>query len=958
MASAAAIGSNGDRLEAGAAVRGSAPHRPVPRHLAILCFVLSGFAGLVYETCWIRQASLVFGSTTLAFSTVLATFFAGLALGSWWFGKVAQRTWRPLKLYALLEIALAVVALGSPWAFALSDEVYGWIYRSWTEDPALLAGARMAVVAVLLLPPTVMMGATFPLFCRQFVVDRESIAGSIGFLYGANTLGAAAGCAATGFFLLPALGVHGSITLAATLNAIVGVIVLRLRLTAPLAATPEKAATDPASRPRSRRVALLFFAIGLVALGSQVLWARFLALLVPNTVHTYTITLTVVLVGIVLGSWVASRLFDRRLPRGPCFGALQVLTGLSLLLLMHLPPSVWRGLGSELAICALLMLPPAILSGASFPLAIRMVLDDPGAAGATAGRMTAINTIGGITGALLVGVLALPLLGVHTTLLLLSAVSLLTGAAAWIGLPGRLPWVSRRTAAVAAAAVLWFALPLLLPTRVPRDLLAPPHALLDYREGSGGSLAVVRRDGVRRLEIDRWWQGEDRVNHQIMAAHLPMLHAREDLENVLVVGYGTGQAPSRFAMYDVARLECVDIEPVIFDFVAEHFDSEWTSDPRVRLVHEDGRSYLTHGAQTYDLISIEIGQLFRPGVASFYSEDFYRRTAAKLRPGGVLAQFVPLPFLEVDALRRVVRTFVEVFPQSALWYNTAELLIVGVVDGPITIAPERLAALAANARVQQDLGYSQWGGEPYWLRRPGALLGGYLCGPTGLAALSDGAEPYSDDVPALEYATSAYDPGARHELEALALLRQHLDPIEDLVRSPVDAAVLAEARSVREKNLADLEARAHLRLGKLLRGRGELAEGEELLRLAVRTQPEDLACMRSLADAHQEAGRFEDARALYARVLEANARDALARRGLGLVFLKTGDAAAAVRELRKAADLRPDDAITHNYLGAALARAGRLDDAVPHLERALELWPEYPSATTHLDKVRAALQGR
>ena len=164
--------------------------------VAITCFFLSGFAGLVYEVAWIRRASLIFGSTTWALSTVLAVFFGGLALGSWLFGRWGQRARRPIRLYARLEIGLALLALLSLRAFDLVDGLFGAAYRSsvtvaadstglhWLTAGGVLPLVRVLLVTLVLLPPTFLMGGTLPLFCRQFVQDDRSIIGNLGSLYG------------------------------------------------------------------------------------------------------------------------------------------------------------------------------------------------------------------------------------------------------------------------------------------------------------------------------------------------------------------------------------------------------------------------------------------------------------------------------------------------------------------------------------------------------------------------------------------------------------------------------------------------------------------------------------------------------------------------------------------------------------------------------------------------------
>ena len=298
--------------------------RTVQLLIALICFFLSGFAGLVYEVVWIRQASLLFGSTTFALSTVLAVFFLGLACGSYLFGRYGQRTGHPLLVFALVEIGLGLSALASPYAFDLADIFYGTVYRSLAGHAPLHFLTRIVLVGFVILPPTVLMGATLPLFCRQFVRSDAKIVRSVGLLYGINTLGAALGCVCAGFVLLPELGFLGTVRLGAVLNMLVGLVAGALPIARSGLARTRLLGTEERGH---WGVFALFFAVGFVALGSEVLWTRYLGLLIANTVYTYTLTLTVVLVGLVLGSVLASLFFDRTIHRARYFGGLQVLLG-------------------------------------------------------------------------------------------------------------------------------------------------------------------------------------------------------------------------------------------------------------------------------------------------------------------------------------------------------------------------------------------------------------------------------------------------------------------------------------------------------------------------------------------------------------------------------------------------------------------------------------------------------
>ena len=887
--------------------------------VAITCFFLSGFAGLVYEVSWMRKASLIFGSTTFAVSTVLAVFFLGLAVGSYLFGRIAQATTRPLRLYALIEFALGALALVSPYAFDLADNLYGGLYRTFADHTVLLFGARFILVSLVVLPPTILMGGTLPLFCRQYVTSNSRIASSVGVLYGVNTLGAALGCVAAGLVLLPTVGLRLTVWIGAALNILCGIAVASLRtIEAPPIETPRRETQSPTS---SRAlVSLLFFSVGFVALGSEVLWTRYLGLLIHNTVYTYTLTLTVVLVGIVLGSLLASRFSDKSVTRARHFGTLQVLSGLVILTLMTLPKDIWQGFEGELGLYFILLLPAAILSGASFPLAVRMVVEDISSASIGTGRMAAINTLGGIFGALVVGFVCLPAFGVKISLLLITGVSLATGFAAWMWLDRNLSLLFRG-AAVAISTLIWIGIPFVMGTRIPADFLGERGSLVAFHEGVGSNLAVLRDKGLLTLEIDRLWQGENRKNQQVMAAHIPMLF-HPTPRNVLVVGIGTGQTASRFLMYDIARLECVDIEPTIFEFIREHFDSAWMDDGRVALIPEDGRNYLQHSNAKHDVISLEVGQIFRPGVAFFYTADFYRRAREHLNPGGVLVQFVPSLFFTTNQFRSVLRTFLNTFPQSALWFNSSEFLLIGVNSEGIKLHRAALERLSANNRVHQDLSYGYWEGSQNWLNRPPVLLAGHLIGPRGLDELAGDARLYRDDLPVLDYATRHVHKTEQNEIPLLNELRKYFEPVAAIADFELSPDMTSHIEKMREKNIGGLTASALVRQAKALNSSKDHTQVVQLLSKAVRANRENFDANRMLGDA--------------------------------LVF--QGKYAEAIQYYEGALRLQPNHAETHNNLGFALGQGGNFIAALRHFKEAVRLRPNYTDAKRNLARVRAILK--
>jgi spermidine synthase len=964
------------------------------------CLFLSGFAGLVYEVCWIRQGSLTFGSTTLATSTVVAVFFAGLALGSWAFGRWSARLGDPMRWYAAIELLVAALGLGSLVLFRYADALYGAAYRSFADAPALLILARAALVCAVVLPPTVLLGATLPLMCRRAAGGPDG-ARAAGVLYAVNTLGATLGCLATGLALIPAIGVTASVTLAAAANLVAAALAwtIRSRAAAPAPtagavasaaiesqpvvaqATPPRSARRAPSRERGRTsgaaggssadsarergalraprldrgvVAALFFVTGFVALGHEVLWTRFLGLVLRNTVTTYTLSLAVVLAGIVLGSLAASRLARAPLAASRRFATLQALTGLYVLAILLLPPAAWARLGEGPLVFFVLLLPPAVFSGASFPLAVRLVLRERSALGYEVGWLSAVNIAGGIAGSLLVGFLGLPRFGIERTLLATTGLIVAAAVAAWM-LASTRATRARDVALAALPVALWIVLPLLLRTRLPQDFLAEGGTLVDFREGLASNVAVIRTPNALQMKIDRWWQGQDRKTHQIVAAHVPML-LHPDPRSVLVVGAGTGQTAERFLFYPIERLEVVDIEPAVFELIRAHFDDGWLADSRAHLIHEDGRNHVAHAARRFDVISLEVGQVFRPGIAAFYTAEFYARARARLAPGGLVCQFVPLPFLTVEQFRGVVGTFLAAFPHATLWYNTAELLLIGSPDRRVTLGAERLRLLAENARVHRDLAYSHWGGPGEWLNRPANLVAAFLCGPESLRGIAAGGPRYSDDRPVLEYATAAATETQAAEVPIAALLRGRLDPFDAVLESP--GAIDADsARSLRDANLADVHASALLRRVAPLAAERRTEEALAVARDALGLNSRSVLAHRLMGDALMELRRFPEAEEHYRAALEIDPGNAGALRGYGVWHLAQGRFAEARPLYEKLLALDPADAEAHNHIGIVLANAGDVAAALAHFREALRLRPGFTDAERNLARAEAAAAG-
>jgi spermidine synthase len=195
-----------------------------------VCFFLSGASSLIFEVIWTRKLTLVFGASTPAISTVLSAFMGGLALGSYLLGKRVDRLKFPLLTYAAVETAVGLFALAVPFIVDYGYPPIGrWISSHAGNRFDIFSLARFAVVGLVLLPPTICMGATLPLLTRHFVKRGGDLGQRVGALYAVNTFGAVAGTFSAGFVLLPGVGLRWTNAIAALTNLLLAGLVIVFR---------------------------------------------------------------------------------------------------------------------------------------------------------------------------------------------------------------------------------------------------------------------------------------------------------------------------------------------------------------------------------------------------------------------------------------------------------------------------------------------------------------------------------------------------------------------------------------------------------------------------------------------------------------------------------------------------------------------------------------------------------
>jgi len=712
------------------------------RLLVAALFFLSGASSLIYQVVWVRMLVLVFGTTVFAVSTVLSAFMAGLALGSVFFGRLADRRSNGLRVYASLELLIGVSALLLVPLFAGLDSLYTAVYRLLPGQPYLFAVFQFALSFVVLLVPTAFMGGTLPVLSRYVARRLPRVGRAVGGLYAINTLGAAVGCVGVAFLLLERFGIHGTIVIAAGVNLLIAVAAFLMSLkggqpettlTAPSTPPEESQRSLPALPSLALRAVFWGYALsGFVALGYEVVWTRMLSIVLRSTTTQSLSTILIVfLFGLTAGAAVAARLVDRWSRLLPTFGVLELLLGLcglgSVALFGAVPGIVsalgpvytwWGHLAILVAVACVTMLIPTFLMGMLFPIAGKLHVRALKTVGRKVGDIYAANTTGAIFGAFITGFMLIPLLGAQDSIQVLAWINIGIGTTVLLLDPEMLP--RTRAIVLTATVIPAVTLTLGLPSGFLIELFRPPAAqeLLYYDEGAAGTVIVVEfENGNRLLRVNG--AGEvptDRVSIQTfrMLGSLPLL-IHPAPEDVLVIAFGGGVTLASVELQRPGHIDCVEVVPGVVG-AAPYFSEynnrvfERLEGGGIDLIAADGRNHVLRTPETYDVI---ISDSTHPSTADswvLYTKDFYELCKSRLEHGGIIAQWVPLHGLTPDDYKMIVRTFRSVFPHTSLWLNTNYTVLIGTSERlriDLDAVKSRLASPSVQANLAEvDLGDS------------------------------------------------------------------------------------------------------------------------------------------------------------------------------------------------------------------------------------------------------------
>ena len=725
-----------------AAVAIPVEHRYLPA--LVLLFIGSGCAALIYEIVWFQLLSLIIGSSAISMGVLLGTFMGGMCIGSLFLSKYISRKQHPLRVYAILEAAIAVFGLLVLWGMPYAGGLYFAIAVHGMSG--LLV--RGLFCAICLLPPTILMGATLPAIARWVETTPQGVAW-LGFFYGGNIAGAVFGCLLAGFYLLRVHDMGVATYVAVAIDIAVALASLALaKVTShdPVTddATDELDEKPPLIPPGTWPVYVTIALSGMTALASEAVWTRLLSLLLGATTYTFSLILAAFLTGLGLGSSFGSLISRSSTNPKYALGVCQLLlTGAiawaaysmtTLLPYWPINPSLSNSPGStfqiDLVRCLWAVLPAACLWGASFPLALSAVGRGEKDPGRLVGTVYAANTIGGIIGALFGSLLIIAWLGTQSAQRILIGLAAVSAVVAFIPIAAEVvakPASRRRGFAwglvTAVAAILLIKTVAPIPPllvgygRWFASRLSNEHDFIYVGEGMVSSVAVSQLgNGVLNYhnagKVQASSEPQD-MRLQRMLGHLTTLLPPNPY-SVLVIGCGAGVTAGAVSVEPHLKSETIaEIEPLVPKVVSKYFGAHnfnVIANPKVHVQIDDARHFILTTPQKFDAVTSDPLDPWVKGAATLYTKEFFDVVKDHLNPGGVVTLFVQLYESSTEAVKSEVATFFQAFPNGVVFGNTNngggyDLVLVGQL-GTMKIdvdAIERRLATPEYAVVAQSL---------------------------------------------------------------------------------------------------------------------------------------------------------------------------------------------------------------------------------------------------------------
>ena len=660
-------------------------------------FFASGISGLIYQVVWLRMLSRTTGVTIHATAIVVAAFMAGLALGSFFFGRFIDKRDDPLRVYAWLELLVAATALLIPTMFSAAIPVYSFVYQATGESVTITALVIGAVSFVTLMLPTALMGGTLPVLTAHLVRKDYRFGLNLSILYGINTLGAVIGVLLSGFIIIGLFGETVAIYTGVVINLLVA-------LQAYLLHARDSSGSDeklPDQRLETKQIispypanirgfVLLGFAFsGFTSLAYEVIWTRQLILFLENSIYAFAGMLAVFLAGISLGSMSISRIVDRLEKPLLYFGVLELaIAFISVTNLYLFSPldamfvAGQRGWMLPIVATVIVVFPITFAFGLILPIAGRCYAETTQKTGSWVGRLYGFNTAGCIAGSLLAGFLMIPLIGCTHTVILLAALNACLGLVMlWLEPAGSR--IAKRSGVLLCLALCVLMVKALgedpflatIKNRISEGRISRYQKnsswgqnakIFFHKEGIEGTVTAFAWGGLKQLWLNGIGMTHLCTETKLMA-HLPLMLASDPRE-LLVVCFGMGTTVKSAAIYPNLSVTAVELVSETFEtFKFFHPDAmDLLTRESIRLLANDGRNHLLLSPKKYDVITVDPAPpIWSARTVNLYTSEFFQLCKSRLNDGGVMCLW--FPGSTRDNEMSLVRTFIEVFPRCTVW---------------------------------------------------------------------------------------------------------------------------------------------------------------------------------------------------------------------------------------------------------------------------------------------------
>lgn len=977
-----------------------------------LLFFLSGIAGLIYEVVWAKHLSLFLGNTTQAHTIVLATFMGGLAAGYFLFGRIVDKRQSALSLYGWMEIGIGLSGILFVPLLGWLGSAYFFLVSHFGLDSILATTSKFILSILLFLVPTVLMGGTLPVLSRFVVRALGEIESGVAWLYFLNSLGAAFGSLLAGFVLMPQFGLNLSIAAAVILNLLVGLIALTLRPWEKRDTEGVTSQTIPESGPTRLyspgqiRIAIIGIALsGAAALTYEIAWIRLLSLVLGSSIYSFSLMLAAFIAGIAVGGFVVAQRWLPRFDPYLLFAFAELGVALSIILTLPLyerlpfyfailanlfvraPETFWLYELTKFFVCFLLMLLPTLFLGMTLPLVSHVAARSLNKLGQDIGNVFAANTAGTLIGAVAAGLLLLPVLGIKRLIEVGVVINLFVAASALLTAP---PLTLRKKTLSLGMSFALFVIYLYLFPAWDKNILSAgsfrmrgfyaglsysefkkgqQEKILYYKDGPNMTVAIVQaKDGQILLKVNGKPDASSRgdLPTQILLGQIPLL-LKPDARNVLVIGLGSGITAGSVLRHPVERLDLVEISPEVVE--GSRFFSQYNHDalrdPRLRLHIEDAKTFIKVAPRhyNYDVIISEPSNPWIAGIGNLFTVEFYRDIQKRLKPGGLMVQWMHTYEMTDDTLRLVLRTVTASFEYVTAWSPMGTDLLLIASKSPVSVDLQKSTDRFNDLKVRADLSRIRIQSFP-------TILSLQIASDSGVRKAAGKGRVNEDIFPILEYeAPKAFFLGGtseflisyderRHPRERSALyLAQHLAKNPLRVEQIKDMALYhlvyaSQTNSSLARNLVNLwlkqvpkDPEAHWALVRVEQQSGNLTAALNELQYLLKVNPNHLEYLEAAARLEFQA--YLDTRSLVAPQTPQRTLTYLDRL-LGLEGSNKGEVYRKIAQIHAA---QRDYKSALNYLekAAAYAQKNKGEFQSDHL------WLEAANIALETDDTNAAL---